>query len=112
METWIIDHSDSYAADDPGAEIKILKHPIDRKQSTGGVQVTIFNPITNSAPVRFVVAGDPGPGPSAYVITPGRVATIGGDLGLDWPADNVVGRVFSASGPENVDVTVALRPGN
>ena len=109
METWTVDHSDTYAADDPGADVKILNNSIERKASTGGVQVSVYNPITNLAPVRFVVAGDNSK--TAFVVTPGRTGTVGGEKGLDWPADNIVGKVYSAAGPENVDVTVSVRRG-
>lgn len=109
-----IDHTETIAADDPAVAVAV-NMPIGRSRGQGRAWVTWVQEAAGK--VSFVPAADTG-AHSAYQTevsalpnAASQIGEVGGEEGLPWLGDGVLGFMYSDTGPINVEVTVAVDPG-
>ena len=109
-----IDHTETIAASDPAVEVAVLM-PISRSRGQGRAWVSWIQEAAGK--VSFVPASDTGAHTayqtevSALPNAASMYGEAGGEDGLPWLGDGVLGFMYSDTGPINVLVTVAVDPG-
>ena len=103
-----IDHTEVLDADDPAVAVRV-NEDIQRSASNGRVWVTWAQEAAGV--VSFVEAAAAGAHSAFKTSASGTIAEVGGEPGLRWTADGIVGYLYSDVGPVSCRVTVSINPG-